>query len=282
MLVGVEPLGLDRETSDAIVKALAQASVAKSSNSNTQLTIPLGPAEKPLLKLINSRFDAERKRRQSAKISLQKIALAFHRFHDKYGYFPAVSTRLPQVSQPVSWRVAILPFIGQQELYGQYNLHEPWDSESNQKLIEKMPAIYRHPNAWQRSTNANHAVFVGDTATGTGAEQVELASITDGTSRTIMVVEAATSIPWTKPEDLEFDAAKPLPPVGDLTRDGWHAALADGSVTFIPLTTSIDVVKALITPAGGEPVKEEGDTFVLAREPQATDEEPSQNQKGKK
>ena len=128
-----------------------------------------------------------------------------------------------------------------------------------------MPAIYRHPNAWQRSTNASHVVFDGKTATGTDGLQVTLDGITDGTSNTILVAEAATSIPWTKPEDLEFDASKKLPPVGGLSRAGWQAAMVDGSVNFIPAETSTDVIKALITRAGGEELKQEGERFSLPR-----------------
>ena len=261
-------LGLNPETGDALADAIAKADVV-GSGLDTRLTIPLGHAEKPLLKMMNDMFDAEQKRKQTSKFNLKSIALAFHQFHDVHGYFPSVSTRLPNVDRPVSWRVAILPFIQQGELYEQYNLDEPWDSDHNQKLLKKMPGVYRHPNAWQRGPNANYVVFVGQTATGTTEQTVEFKDVTDGLSLTLMIAEAATTIPWTKPEDIPFDPAKELPPIGDLSRDGWHAALGDGSVKFIPSTTSADAIKALITRAGGERIKQEGETFVLPR-PAAT------------
>ena len=213
--------------------------------------------------MMNIILDAEQNRKFAAKFALKQIALGFLNFHEVNGYLPSSSTKLPHAKHPVSWRVAILPFIEQQALYDQYKLDEPWDSEHNRQLIEKMPAIYRHPNAWQRSTNASHVVFVGKTATGTDGLQVTLDGITDGTSNTILVAEAATSIPWTKPEDLEFDASKKLPPVGGLSRAGWQAAMVDGSVNFIPSETSTDVIKALITRAGGEELKLEGERFSL-------------------
>ena len=43
----------------------------------------------------------------------------------------------------LSWRVLILPYVEQEDLYKQFHLDEPWDSEHNKKLIEKMPAVYR-------------------------------------------------------------------------------------------------------------------------------------------
>ncbi len=42
----------------------------------------------------------------------------------------------------LSWRVLMLPYIEQQELYQRFKLDEPWDSEHNRKLIERMPRIY--------------------------------------------------------------------------------------------------------------------------------------------
>ena len=46
---------------------------------------------------------------------------------------------------PYSWRVAILPYIEQQELYNAYNFDEPWDGPHNRMLIDKMPATYSYP-----------------------------------------------------------------------------------------------------------------------------------------
>ena len=62
-----------------------------------------------------------------------------------------------------------------------------------------------------------------------GTRGRRLEDIKDGTCLTIMVVEAARPVPWTKPEDLPFDKEKPLPELGGLFEDGFFAALADGS-----------------------------------------------------
>ena len=43
---------------------------------------------------------------------------------------------------PYSWRVAILPYLEQNELYKRYNFDEPWDGPNNRKLLDQMPAIF--------------------------------------------------------------------------------------------------------------------------------------------
>jgi hypothetical protein len=55
------------------------------------------------------------------------------------------------------------------------------------------------------------------------------------------VVEAERDIPWTKPEDIAYDPAKPLPkfggrplPAGISGANGFLASFADGSVSSFP------------------------------------------------
>ncbi len=70
---------------------------------------------------------------------LKQIGLAMHNYHDVNKHFPAPVIMGPDGKTPHSWRVAILPYLDQQELYKQYNLNEPWDSPHNKKLLKKSP-----------------------------------------------------------------------------------------------------------------------------------------------
>ena len=45
----------------------------------------------------------------------------------------------------LSWRVAILPDLGERELYEQFHLDEPWNSPHNLVLVGRMPKVYAHP-----------------------------------------------------------------------------------------------------------------------------------------
>src|SRR5262249_42832414 len=97
-------------------------------------------------------------------------------------------------------------------------------------------------------------VFSGKEALlGSGSNPV-IADITDGMHRTILAVEAHREVPWTKPEDIPFDATNPLPQLGGFTPEGANVLFGDGSVKYIKKTSSQDLLKALITRAGGEVV----------------------------
>ena len=110
------------------------------------------------------------------------------------------------------------------------------------------------PGQVQPGTTTYRA-FVGKGAFFEKDQDTGIANITDGTSNTIMVVEASEAVPWTKPDsDLPFDPeARPsLYGAGSPHPGGFNALFADGSVRFIKNSIDLHVFKALITRAGGE------------------------------
>jgi hypothetical protein len=79
-------------------------------------------------------------------------------------------------------------------------------------------------------------------------------SIPDGTSNTILVVEAGTPVVWTKPDDVPYDPRKPLPRLGGQFASVIHILTADGAVQALPRQIDERTLRAAITPAGGEPI----------------------------
>ncbi len=97
-----------------------------------------------LLAPVVSQARAAARRTQSVN-NLKQIGLAFHNYAlSAQSHFPATLNR-DKGKFPYSWRVAILPYLEQNELYNQYNFDEPWDGPNNRKLIDKMPVIYAYP-----------------------------------------------------------------------------------------------------------------------------------------
>jgi Protein of unknown function (DUF1559) len=74
--------------------------------------------------------------------SLRQIAIATENYHDTFDHLPA-DIMSAEGTPLLSWRVALLPFLEQANLYEEFRLDEPWDSEHNKKLLEKMPRVYR-------------------------------------------------------------------------------------------------------------------------------------------
>nr|MCU0710083.1 DUF1559 domain-containing protein [Pirellula sp.] len=70
--------------------------------------------------------------------SMKQIGLAFHNFESAYRTFVPQALASKDGTKLLSWRVLILQYLGEQELYQQFKLDEPWDSPHNKKLIEKM------------------------------------------------------------------------------------------------------------------------------------------------
>lgn len=198
----------------------------------------------------------EAARRTQTMNNLKMIGLAFHNYHDVNQHFPPPVLLGPDGKTKHSWRVAILPYLDEGALYELYDQTQPWDSEHNRKVLAMMPAQFRSPNDEADSTNAAYFTFVGEhTAVGnTPGEGGAIRDITDGTSNTLLVVEAKRDIPWTKPEDIPYAAGKDLPQLGGFHKPGFFAGFADGSVRYISDSVDEPTLRSLITRDGGEVV----------------------------
>jgi len=192
--------------------------------------------------------------RASAK-KLMQMGQAMQNYHDSNGRFPPHAIYSQNGKPLLSWRVAILPFLDESDLYKQFHLDEPWDSPHNKALLPRMPKAYAAPGVSTAQPGMTYyQAFVGKGAVFEDNLKISLLSITDGTANTLMLAEAAKPVPWTKPEDLAFNPDGPLPRLGGPYPDGFNAAFADGSVHWIKKGIPAQTLKALITRNGGEKV----------------------------
>src|SRR5205807_2703770 len=133
----------------------------------------------------------------------------------------------------------------------------PWDSEHNKKLLARMPKVYAPPVPGKTKVpyGTFYQAFTGpNTLFGEGPIKYKIGNIPDGTSNTLLFVEAGEAVPWTKPEDITINPKKPLPKLGGPFKDFFNAAYADGSVRAIKKTIKEDVLRLLIDPADGMPI----------------------------
>jgi Protein of unknown function (DUF1559) len=196
-----------------------------------------------------------RKNEKTSDNNIKQMTLAILNYSDaNKGEFP--NDILDKNGKPIlSWRVRILPYIEEQPLYTKLNLEEPWDSEGNLKLLEKMPKTFSSPRVVLKK--AGYTVYQGFAGKGTAFEPGKLlqfpASFTDGTSNTICLVESSVAVPWTKPADLPYDEKKDLPDFGKAYDSRPLISLCDGSTKKLDLKKlSLPTLRAAITTSGGE------------------------------
>jgi hypothetical protein len=172
---------------------------------------------------------------------LRQIAYAMHSYADAHkGRLPPAAV-FDQDGRPLlSWRVLILPYIGQRELYEQFRLDEPWDSPHNLALLDRMPEVYAPPEVPRLLVETHgtfYQAFVGEGAAFEGRDGLSLRDdFPDGRSDTIVVAETGVAVPWTKPADLAYAKGRPLPKLGGIFAGRpAYFALADGSVRTLHL-----------------------------------------------
>ena len=199
----------------------------------------------------------EAARRSQSMNNMKNLMLSLHNYHDTRKTFPAHASYSLDDKPLLSWRVHVLPYLEEQALYNEFHLDEPCDSEHNRKLIAKMPAVFANPKLDAAEGKTNYLAVVGEDCIFDGsADGIGFRNISDGTSKTIALVEANAdqAVEWTKPDDWEFDPKNPKAGIGDFRPGGCNAAFADGSVQFISNAIDPDVLKALFTRNGREVV----------------------------
>jgi len=202
-------------------------------------------------------------RRAQCVNNLKQIALALHAYQQDFGRFPPAAVVDPAGRPLLSWRVLILPYMDRKDLYDEFRLDEPWDSPHNLKRLNADPYTYACPShlLLKPGMTGYQAVVGPRTLFPSDFRPVALSEVTDGAEATVAVVEARRPVPWTKPDDLPFDAA--LAPDGlDRLHERFHAAFVDGSVRVLKPSLSPDVLRALLTRDGGETVSPDGNSHV--------------------
>jgi hypothetical protein len=114
-----------------------------------------------------------------------KLTRALRIYREEHGHYPESANHEPG-KPPHSWRVLVLPEIGYDEVYEQYNFDEPWDSDGNRKVLAQMPDILSCPNSPTTNCTSYFMVRKGE--------------------RVIVVEVHDQAVPWTEPRDVNASA----------------------------------------------------------------------------
>jgi hypothetical protein len=260
----IETDGKDMGLKDMVAVMKAAITTAKGAKFSTLGTEVRLTASMPVELPFGNAFLAAKTKLQEGAVqaqslnNLKQIALAMHNYHDVYNGFPPAAVCDKKGNPQLSWRVLILPFIEQNNLFMEFKLDEPWDSAHNKKLLNKMPKTYAIPGKTKEGgTDTYYRVFVGNGAGFDWITGTKINAITDGTSNTIMCATAATAVPWTKPDELDFDPEKDMAKLlGALVSGKVQVAMFDGSVRSLSKIPDKMTLNALITRSGGEVIPE--------------------------
>lgn len=182
--------------------------------------------------------------------NLEKIMLAVRDHYFEHRFMVGSTIQRLNNKPLLSWRVNILPFIGEQELYDAFHHDEPWNSEHNYELIKRMPAIFRAPGS---GSPAGRAHYLGVTGNRYGFRHPYASR---SSSRTSVVPDQAAIVEvpdhlaaiWTRPEDImmeyEVDEERVRLWFGQRD-DGLLAGFLDGSVRKVASDNDLDLVRQL-------------------------------------
>jgi hypothetical protein len=210
-------------------------------------------------KMILPQISAERAATQRMRKldNLRQLGLALLTSATADRHFPAHAIYSKEGKPLLSWRVYVLQYLGEQSLFKQFRLDEPWDSEHNKPLIAKMPSVYKSlVGKPLEEGKTRYVVPFGKGAIFDGDKGITLEQITDGMSNTILLLEVGEdkAVTWTKPDDLDFDPQKPLAGLGTIGDAGIAATIADGSVHVIRKGVDAETFRRLILRNDGLPI----------------------------
>ncbi len=228
------------------------ANVTVASESNSSVAV-IGVLISLLLPAVQSARSAAR-RAQSAN-NMKQIVLALLTYEQANRRFPARAIFSKDGKPLLSWRVAILPYLDQQNLYAQFHLDEPWDSPNNKPLGEIVVAVYSNPEH-PMGNKTTYLAPVGKGLAWEGDKGLGIADFTDGMSNTILGVQVDEqhAVPWTKPDDLEVDLNKPTAGLVNPSGPSFLAFFADGSIHSLSNSIDAETLKRLFTRNDGLPI----------------------------
>lgn len=191
---------------------------------------------------------------------LNQMQVALANYHAYYGRFPPAYLADADGRPMHSWRVLILPYIEEQELYDAYNFDEPWNGLNNSKLADKMPRMFHMRSEPPSSSMTNVVAIVGPGTAFPGSKSTRMEDFTDGSGNTILLAEVADSnFHWLEPRDLHVDEMSftvndpSRPSISSSRRRGPYVVFADSiRVHWISPSLRPEMLKALTTIAGSE------------------------------
>ncbi|MEM6331455.1 MAG: DUF1559 domain-containing protein [Planctomycetota bacterium] len=208
-----------------------------------------------LLLLPAKRGAPEVARRNMCLNQMKFIAQALHNYEADHGSFPPAYTVDADGNRLHSWRTLLLPYLEEQALYDIIDLTRPWDDPANARARAMSLECFQCPSV---ALQAGHTTYLGVSGPGCvfdGVKRCTFAAMTDGSSRTIMLIDAPAkhAVHWMSPHDISAEEVAAIGPETRMQHPGQMiAAFGDGHSAAISTDVDRSILRAMLTIAGGE------------------------------
>ena len=198
-----------------------------------------------------------------------RISRAFYDYYKERGSFPPAFVVDESGAAVHSWRVLLLPYLGETKLYEKYDFSEPWNGPRNSLLASRIPECYKCPldngkcasvyemvfNYRYHDLQANYLLISGSTSAFRDGIAPTLAEFPDGARRTLLLVESsAKGRNWMEPVDTtiaEFSNARYERK--RLHSGEFHICFVSGEIKALAGTTTSVERLELADPGDGKP-----------------------------
>jgi hypothetical protein len=195
--------------------------------------------------------------------NMKSIADALKTYYQKHGSLPSgFPNRGGGKPDQLSWRVAILPMLGHQELYDRFDFDQSWDSPANLEVASEIPNQFRvAPNSIKSSYQIVQGP--GRIYDAEPFPKVPAGSDNEASLKAIVVeVKSDNAYEWTRPNGPGVEL-----PITDIGRDGENGILmitTDFRVRI--LKRSADKLNSILTIASDESISRSD--FIALEPPQ--------------
>lgn len=199
--------------------------------------------------------------RMRCRANLKQLGEAFHVYADQHdGYFPPRFTLNEQDEPQHGWRIILLPYLGETEMYEkiiQFDAKTENDRENLSVVLAK-PSVYSCPRtlaefrkekrdgvgeAWEKRLTSYQAVFGPNTLLYDSRPRRLFSndeSLSPQVSSSILLAESGTGVHWLETLDLPYSTLfegvlpieKGIRGIGSFHANGSHILKVDGSVVF--------------------------------------------------
>lgn len=204
--------------------------------------------------------------RSSCANNIRQMMIAMLNYESAHGVFPEASMLDANGKPAHSWRVLLLPFMEENNLYQQYRFDEPWDGPNNRKLAKLMPEPYRCPGH-RHGFKTHYKLVCGKGTAFIDGVALNLNKVPDGLSNTAAIVEVpGDPVDWMKPEDITLEEAvklfseQKLEDIAHGSQGGFvdsytgsNIGMLDGSIQYLGVECDADELRRLFGLDNGVP-----------------------------